>query len=87
MILLDQENNETNIAEQNENDKSPSERIIEVLAAFTAQAKLADKNSKIMSWKTMENFSYMAEEFPSDVAEVAVHLERISKQIKGYICV
>jgi hypothetical protein len=83
MILLDQENNEKAISENTEEDKSPTQRVMEVLASFVVQVKTADPDAKIMTWKTSPNFSYMNDEFPTDVAEVALHFSGFRANIKA----
>ena len=83
MILLDQDSNETNIEENVQDSKSPSQRITEVLAALAIQAKTADVDSKIMSWKVAPNFSYMSEEFPTDVADIALYFNGFRTNFKA----
>ena len=56
---------------------------MEILAALTAQAKMADPDSKVISWKTSPNFTYMNEEFPTDVADVALHFNGFRTNFKA----
>ena len=84
MILLDQgESNGKSILEEKDVDKNPSQRILEFLASFVEQTKKLDRDSRIMSWKTTGNFTYISEDFPTDVAEVAKFFNGYRKNLKA----
>ena len=72
MILLDQNQDDSLIAEETEEEKSPLERIRDFLISLVGQFKIYDKDTKIISWKNAGNFTYMnTDDFPTDIAEIA----------------
>lgn len=84
MILLDQgPENDNGILDSKESDKSPSQRIKEFLADFAKRVKKEDKDAKIMSWKTGSNFTYLGDEFPTDIAEVSRYFSGFRKNLKA----
>jgi hypothetical protein len=69
MILLDQNYSQQAISEDNNDEKSPTERVLELLAKFTEQTYKYDPEANIMSWKTDPEFYYMnKDEFPQDLS-------------------
>ena len=84
MILLDQgEASEMSVLDDKDKDKSPSQRIREFLVQFVAQTKKADKDSKIMSWKTDSNFTYMDDSLSNDIAEISRYFNGYRKNFKA----
>ena len=83
MLLLDQKDSNVNILDSNDKDKHPSQRVLEFLASFVDQIKKADKDAKVMSWKTSPNFTYLEEEFLTDVAEVSRYFSGYRKNFKA----
>lgn len=67
MILLDQNHDESLIAEVIEEEKSPLEIIRDFLNSLVGQLKIHDKDTKIISWKNAGNFTYMnTDDFTTD---------------------
>ena len=84
MILLDQNSNQQIISEDNNEDKSPTERILEVLAKFADQIYKYDPDANIMSWKTEPEFYYMnKDEFPQDPGIVAQYFQGYRHNLKA----
>ena len=83
MILLDQNNSQQSIAEDNNDEKSPTERVLELLAKFTEQTYKYDPDANIMSWKTDPEFYYMnKDEFPQDPGIVAQYFQGYRHNLK-----
>ena len=83
MVQLDQDTNETPILDNDAEEKSPVDRMREFLIKMTNQIKSYDKDAKIISWKTSDNFTYMnMDDFPSDVAEMALYFNGLRRNIK-----
>ena len=71
-MKLDQNQDDSLIAEETEEEKSPLERIRDFLISLVGQFKIYDKDTKIISWKNAGNFTYMnTDDFPTDIAEIA----------------
>ena len=84
MIQMDQENRDSPIDEEEDEDKSPAQRLRDILIAMVTQMKLFDPNSKIISWKTEPNFSYLnPDQFPSQIAQIAQYFNGFRANIKA----
>ena len=84
MIQLDKGKDlEVNILDSKDKDKNPSQRVLEFLASFADQVRKADKDAKVMSWKTSPNFTHLEEEFPTNVAEVSRYFSGYRKNFKA----
>ena len=83
MIQMDQENRDSPIAESEDEDKSPAQRLRDILISLVTQMNIFDPKAKIISWKTSPNFSYLnAEQFPTQIAQIAQYFNGFRSNVK-----
>ena len=83
MILLDQDTNNSNLTDEEGELKSPVQRLKEVLQSLVVQAKIHDADAKIISWSTSNNFTYLPETFPDDLATIAKYFKGVTAKVKA----
>ena len=74
MIKMNDTNKDSPIQiESTEEEKSPTQRVRDILASFYSQMRQYDSKSRLISWKARPDFSQLGDEFPQDIAEVAMY--------------
>ena len=72
MIQMNQVNRDLPIKNDKDKDKSPAQRLRDILISLVTQIKIFDPKAKIISWKTGPNFSYFnSKDFPTQIAQIA----------------
>ena len=84
MILLDQENRDSPVDEDEGEEKSPAQRLRDVLVSLATQIKIFDSEAKVISWKTSPNFCYMnMDDFPTEVPQIAMFFNGYRANVKA----
>ena len=84
MIKLDSNNKDTPInVDENDEDKSPAQRLRDILSTLHAQMRTYDSKAMLISWKNSPDFSYLGDNFPTDIAEVAMFCNGYRSNIKA----
>ena len=74
MVKMDESNKDSPIQiDKMQEEKSPSQRLRDILATFHAQMKTYDSKSRLISWKSSPDFLQLKDTFPTDIAEVAIY--------------
>ena len=83
MIQMDQENRDSPICDDEDEEKSPAQRLRDILISLVTQVSIFDPKAKIISWKTEPNFSYLnAEQFPTQIAQIAQYFNGFRANVK-----
>ena len=84
MIKLDSGNKDSPIDfEEGDEEKSPAQKVRDILATFYSQMRKYDSKARLITWRTKPDFSQLGDNFPTDIAQIAMYFNGYRSNIKA----